>query len=272
MAARGQEPLAGLELGNPGRQQERARLDAGDGRPRVVLGGVDQVGAGLLVAVERLGEQGDPAQPLDRGHAVPAGHDQPQRVAVLGREGLAVDPPGEQDLLAHRLGQGQAALVVVLQAALDAPVGPGEQDLDGPGAGPGLLEQGGQRRTRPLGRAHRLLQPGLADRPRVEPGPAVAGALQRHRRGHHRPPPQLLHGQRQRPLHPPADLQPPGRLVGGRDVEVDQQVVEADRGDVVAEGLQRHPVVAGRQGQLLHGDAGRAALGGRRVGHGDPLV
>src|SRR4029450_3848097 len=70
VAARAQEPAAGLELGHSWRQQQRAWLGAGHGRARVVLGGVDQVGAGLLVALERLVEQGDAAQPLDRGHAV----------------------------------------------------------------------------------------------------------------------------------------------------------------------------------------------------------
>jgi hypothetical protein len=61
-------------------------------------------------------------------------------------------------------------------------------------------------------------------------------------------------GRRQRRAHVAADLQPPGPLVGLWDVEVDQQVVQAERGDVVAQRLQRHAVVAGRQLQLLHGD------------------
>ena len=272
VAAGREEPDAGLELGDAGGQHERAGLDAGHRRPRVALEGVDQVAAGLLEAGERLGEHADPAQPLDRGHAVPAGHDQPQRVAVLGRQGPAVDPPGEQDLGAHRLVQGQAALVVLLQPALDAPVGATEQHLDGVRADPGLLEQGRQGRPGPFRRPHRLLQPGLADRPRVQPGPPVAGALQGHRRGHLRAPAQLLHGQGPGRRHPPAELQRPGALVGLGDVEVDQQVVQPDRGEVVAQRLQRHAVVAGRQRQLLHGDAGRATLVGRGGGHGDPLL
>ena len=56
------------------------------------------------------------------------------------------------------------------------PVGPAEHDLDGVRADPGLLEHGSQGGAGPLGRPHRLLQPGLADRPRVQPSPAVAGA------------------------------------------------------------------------------------------------
>src|SRR4029450_701355 len=86
--------------------------------------------------------------------------------------------------------------------------------------------------------------------PRVEPGPAVAGAFQGHRGRHLGPPPQLVHGQGERAGHRPAHLQGPAALVGLGDVEVDQQVVEADRGDVVAQGLKGHAVVAGRALQL----------------------
>ena len=50
------------------------------------------------------------------------GTTQPQREAVLRRQRRAVHLVGEQHLVAQRLVERQAALVVLLDAALDAAV------------------------------------------------------------------------------------------------------------------------------------------------------
>ena len=65
---------------------------------------------------------GDRAQPLHVRHPVPAGHDQAQRIAVLRRQRLAVHRVGEQHLVAQRIVEREAALVDMLDAALDAAV------------------------------------------------------------------------------------------------------------------------------------------------------
>ena len=52
-----------------------------------------------------------------------------------------------------RVGDGEAALVVLLDAALDAVVGAGEHELDGAPAEARLGEHGAQRRARPVGGA-----------------------------------------------------------------------------------------------------------------------
>ena len=81
---------------------------------------------GLLDALERLGDRGDRAQPLDRRHAVPAGHDEPQGEAVRGRERRAVHRVGEQHVVPERLLDREAALVVVLDPLVDPAVVAGE--------------------------------------------------------------------------------------------------------------------------------------------------
>jgi hypothetical protein len=94
----------------------------------------------LLVSGERLGDDRDPRQPLDLRHPVPAGDDQAEREAVLGEERAAVHPVGEEDVVAQRLPDRQAALVLLALPAFDAPVEPGEDDLDGVGGRTGLGE------------------------------------------------------------------------------------------------------------------------------------
>src|SRR5205807_9811415 len=87
------------------------------------------IAAFVLVPTEWLGDDGDASQPLDIGHAIPAGNDQPQRKAVLRRQRMTVDGVGEEDVLIERVGDTQVALVVLLDAALDAVVETGEDDL-----------------------------------------------------------------------------------------------------------------------------------------------
>ena len=83
---------------------------------------------------------------------------------MLRRKRLPVDLVGEEQLGPERLLERQAALVRVLELALDAAVEAREENLDGAVADPALLEQRRERRPRPLGVADRLLEPRLAQR------------------------------------------------------------------------------------------------------------
>ena len=104
----------------PGGARQRARQHPLDRRAFFVVGVAhDPVRAGLLVALELVLDRGDRAEPLHVGHPVPAGHDQPHREAVLRKERRAVHLVREQDVVAERLGDAEAARVVVLAAALD---------------------------------------------------------------------------------------------------------------------------------------------------------
>ena len=57
-----------------------------------------------------------------------------------------------------------------------------------------------------------------------------------------------------RPLDRAANLEPPCRWIDVRNVEVDQQVVQAGWRHVVAQRLERHAPVARRQLQLLEAE------------------
>src|SRR5260370_19614430 len=69
--------------------------------------------------------------------------------------------------------------------------------------------------------------------------------------------------------HVAADGQRPVARVDRRYVEVDKEVVEADRGYLVAQRLERHRVVADRQLELARRDvrAGDQRPGGQRIRH-----
>ena len=127
---RPKEAGAREEVRDPGRDHQRARLDPRHRLALLVLGLPQPVGDVLLPAAEGLVDDGDRPQPLDVRHPVPARDDEPERVAVLRRQRLAVDRPGEQHLVAQRLRDREAALVVLDDAALDAAVEPGEDDLE----------------------------------------------------------------------------------------------------------------------------------------------
>src|SRR5439155_18620954 len=77
------EAFPGHELGDPRREHETSNVDASDGLAGFVLGGTHPITAHVLVALERLGEDRDPPQPLHVGHAVPSRHDQAKGRAVL---------------------------------------------------------------------------------------------------------------------------------------------------------------------------------------------
>ena len=71
---------------------------------------------------------------------------------MLRRQRHAVQLVREQHLVAHRLGEREAARVVLLDPALDPVVEPGEDDLDRALADAGLLEQRAQRHPAPARR------------------------------------------------------------------------------------------------------------------------
>ena len=87
----------------------------------------------------------------------------------------------------------------------------------------------------------------------------VARALHRHGDLVRVARPDVVQGQAQRRGNEPTDLQPPGVRIDVRDVVVREQVVQADRSDVVAERFQRHPVVASGELDLLDAEVGHPA-------------
>lgn len=104
---------------------------------------------------------------------------------------------------------------------------------------------------------------------------AVAGALQRDRDRVARSRPDLVQSKLQRALDGAPDPQPPTARIHGRNVPVDQQVVEARWGQLVPERFQRHPTVAGSQLKLFQGQWAirwlkrvGATRGGGRIGRG----
>jgi hypothetical protein len=187
---------------------------------------------------------------------------------VLRRQGLAVHVVGE-DGLAGVLDR-QRPFVALSLASLDALVESTEEELDCVVAHAGLFEQRGERGAAPLCRANGLGQPWLAHRTGLEQGAAVAGALEGDRLLHPLPLPQGIEGKRQWAFHSPCDLQAEARGVDRRDVVVDQEVVQARRGDRVPQRLERKPVVASGEPQLGSRDSLVAdGAGGRCVHAGD---
>lgn len=153
----------------------------------------------------------------------------------------------------------------MLDALVDAAIPAREDHLGGAVEHPGLLEEGPQRRPGPLRVPDRVVEPGHVDRPGPRERPPVARALQRDRGGHPLAALEVRERQRHRPADEPPDLEAIGRCVERRDVEVDQQVVQADRRDRVPQGLQRHAVVAEGEVRLLEGDLA-LRIRGRHLG------
>ena len=89
---------------------------------------------------------------------------------------------------------------------------------------------------------------------RLEPRAPVAGALHRHDPLHGRPRAQLVDRELELALHVTTHAESPVRRHLG-DVEVDQQIVQPDGRDLVAQRLERHAVVPRRKLQLVEGDA-----------------
>jgi hypothetical protein len=219
------------------------------------------VGRGLLVALEGAIDGIDRGEPLDVGHAVPAGHDQAKRRAVLGLERAAVHLVGEEDLRANPLLDREAALVVLLQVSLDPAVRTGEDQLHRRRVEAGLLEQRRQPGAGPLRGPDGLEEPGLTQRARREPGSAIAGAFERDGQRLPGTGPQVRERELERLPHEATDAKAPRRGLDRRDVEVRQQVVQPDRRDVVSERLERHSAIAGCELELLEAQRSIGRLG-----------
>ena len=84
---------------------------------------------------------------------------------MLRRERLSVDLVREQDLVPAAIGERQAALVLLLDFALDAAVHPGEHHVARLSPRLGLVEKRTEGCAGPFGSPHRLRQPGLAQGP-----------------------------------------------------------------------------------------------------------
>lgn len=127
---------------------------------------------------------------------------------------------GEEHVGAEGLGHREAAGVVLLDALLNAPVEPGEDDLDGVSEQTSFLHDVPEGDARPLGGSHRLDQPRLAQGPGRKEGTAVTGALHRDDDRPGRAGPQVGEGEAQGPLDPPGHLERPGLRVHLGDVVV----------------------------------------------------
>ena len=185
---------------------------------------------------------------------------------MLRRERLPVHLVGQEHLVPQRLPEPEAPRVALGLAGLEPAVEPVEHDLDGVPRNACLLEERPQRRPAPPRRADRFGEPRLARRPRVEERPPVSGAL--HRRGEleHGPRAEVVEREIERPLAANGD--PPRLRVDVRHVVVDQEVVQAERRDRVAQRLERQPVVSRRELQLLERDAHAARLTHALARHG----
>ena len=96
----------------------------------------------------------------------------------------------------------------------------------------------------------------MADRTWSEVGSAIAGAFEGHLGAHPGQSLQIVKCKRQLLPDAAADAQLPRTHVDVRDVPVDQQVVHADRRDVVAERLEVHRVVPHCELELVQRDVG----------------
>ena len=203
--------------------------DGLDLHPRVI--GVVVVGIGpvhghvpfhLVKALELMVQHMDSHQPLDGGHAIPTGHEKPQRMTVNGRKRLTVHLVGQESIWVQGLVEGQAALVGDVRGIADSLVGsmvsPFEQHLRSRIAYARHLQYVTYRYACPLGVAHDAVAFDL-----LHHGAGACGGspMLRHRavatalEGHLKPPlwqiPQVIHRQAQVAPDLPID----GQTVGG---------------------------------------------------------
>jgi hypothetical protein len=173
---------------------------------------------------------------------------------VLGRQRHAVHLVCQERLTRTELLERDASLVELLHATFDSSVEAGEDSIGRALAHTRLVEERGDRNAAPERGTDRLEQPRLALDVGLELRSAVPRALHGHRDLARRPRTEIVEGERERSLHEAADLQSPGGRVDLGDVVVDEEVVEPDRGEVPPEGLERHPVVPGRELELGEAD------------------
>src|SRR5215813_5674820 len=227
--------LAREEVGEAGRNQERARTDSLDGLAAIFSIALVSVRDRLLITLEPLRQRLDPNQPLDVRHPVPAGNEQPQRGAVLRLERATVHLVGEENLRALRIVEAETARVIVLAPLLDPVIGPDEDDLHGTRLDPRILEHARERGASPFCGADRFVEPWLADRTRMQSCAAVAGTLERDQRGPARSDADVVERESELAPDVAADAQPPGGLIDRRNVEVNEQIVQPAGGHVVAQ-------------------------------------
>ena len=99
--SRRHQPMARVPVGNAGRHHQRLHPHMRDGAPGS-SGSGDNVGPDLLLALIGLIQHLDAVEPFDARHAVPAGHDQAQRKAVLRQQRRPVHGPDQQHVVAQR--------------------------------------------------------------------------------------------------------------------------------------------------------------------------
>src|SRR5258708_15022888 len=87
----------------------------------------------LLITGESLAEHGDRAKPLDMGHPIPAGDDEPDREAMLRGQRLPVHGVREKDFVPATFCNREASLVLLLDIALDASIESCEHNVCGVG-------------------------------------------------------------------------------------------------------------------------------------------
>ena len=241
---------------------------------RVVL--ADQhVGRGVVAGPEPLAGDLDPAQPLDARAADPAGREGAQGEAVVLRQDLAVERPGEQRVGVHRLLRGEDAAEASLRRGL---VEADEQHAGGVPADPRQLQHVAQGRPQP---------DAVADAPRPPLRPVRRAPLHplEHRAlvprafevGNERAAGQGAHlvvGQLQRaPDGVAADAQPP---VPGVHVDAAEGVVAHEKeprgGDhplhALEAGLEALPAVPQERPRVLEPGRGRALVGHARASGG----
>mmetsp|Transcript_7056 Transcript_7056/g.21185 ORF Transcript_7056/g.21185 Transcript_7056/m.21185 type:complete len:467 (-) Transcript_7056:21-1421(-) len=185
----------------------------------------------------------DRGEPFDRGHAVPARHDDPHRRAVARQQVRAVHLPAEHNVARHRLLDRQRAAKVVDGVPLDALVRAREDDLRRTVFDADLLQQLRQRAARPVGAAKRVGAPrhvrGEALR---EAHPPVAGASHEDGGGLCLPPLDVGEGQAHLLVDEAVDLEPVCARVDERHVKVDEEVVRARWRDVGGQSLDMRAV------------------------------
>ena len=169
---------------------------------------------------------------------------------MLWLERSAVHGPYQQNLRSVSFGEREAASVVVPHSTLGALVWCPEHQLDRGWGGDSSPDDVPERYPGPLGRADGLDAPGHVEGPWLQVRPTIARALHRHRQRSCGAGLDLGQGQLQRGLDEATHLEPVGLSVDEGHIEVSEQVVHPDRGDVVTQGLEGHALVAVGQGDL----------------------
>ena len=189
-----------LALGRPGDDRLDRHLAHGSQRASV---GVDHdVTLGIEVTLKRGADQLDARRPFDAGDARPAGNDQPRWPTVRPWNRFAVHFEGQQHIWTESNVERQAALKTLRVVA-------GGDRFDRVVLDTDLLEHRAQRHPGEHRVADRLVVPLITLARRVEPTPAVAGALEPHFLGLAGKRAQAREIERQRSLDSPVDSKPP---------------------------------------------------------------